>query len=131
MVPEKEPLFAVDVLAAMHRIEPDVVGVFVGSGSLSEGVRERALALGMSEAFRDLGWRSDVAEIMSCCDCFIQPGPENPKEGLGLAVVEAQLAGLRLLFSLGIPEDALFRTLLIAAWLLLPAPKLGQRQGSN
>ena len=28
-------------------------------------------------------------------------------EGLGLAVVEAQLAGLPLLFSLGIPDDAL------------------------
>lgn len=107
MVPEKEPLFAVDVLGEMHRTDPDIVGVFVGSGSLSEAVRGRALALGLGESFRDLGWRSDIPEIMSCCDCFIQPGPEKPKEGLGLAVVEAQLSGLHLLFSLGIPDDAL------------------------
>jgi hypothetical protein len=44
---------------------------------------------------------------MSCCDWFILPRPEKPMEGFGIAVVEAQLAGLRLLLSLGIADDPL------------------------
>jgi glycosyltransferase involved in cell wall biosynthesis len=107
IVPEKEPLFAVDVMAEMNRADPDVVGVFAGTGSLSQAVTEKATSLGLQEHFRNLGWHANVADIMACCDCFIQPGPEEPMEGLGLAVVEAQLAGLPLLVSRGIPDDAL------------------------
>ena len=110
MVPEKNPLFAVDVLADMHRMDPAVVGIFVGSGSLDEAVRQRAAELGLGAAFRHLGWRDDVPEIMCCCDWFILPRPEHPMEGLGLAVVEAQLAGLSLLLSQGIADDPLLPT---------------------
>src|ERR1019366_4930476 len=64
---------------------------------LAEAVRQRAAELGLGAAFRHLGWRDDVPEIMCCCDWFILPRPEHRMEGLGLAVVEAQLAGLSLL----------------------------------
>jgi hypothetical protein len=57
-----------------------------------------------------LGWRSDLPEIMMCSHWFILPHPEQPAEGFGLAVVEAQLAGLRLLLSRGIPDDPLLPT---------------------
>ena len=107
LVPEKDPLFAIDVLSQMRRSNSSVAGVFVGAGPLTDAVRDRVAQLGLTDCFRDMGWRSDVARIMSCSDCLIQPGPEEPMEGLGLAVVEAQLAGLPLLFSLGIPDDAL------------------------
>jgi glycosyltransferase involved in cell wall biosynthesis len=110
MVPEKNPLFAVDVLQAMRRMDSTVVGVFAGSGSLEESVRQRAVQHGLSVAFRHLGWRDDVAEVMSCCDWFILPHPEQAVEGFGLAVVEAQLAGLRLLLSRGVPDDPLLPT---------------------
>ncbi len=67
-----------------------------------------------------LGWRSDLPEIMKCSDWFILPRPEQPLEGFGLAVVEAQLAGLRMLLSRGIADDPLlpsaaFRRLPLAA----------------
>jgi glycosyltransferase involved in cell wall biosynthesis len=107
MVPEKNPLFAVDLFAAMCRRDPDVVAVFVGAGSLEDAVFHKAKELGVADRFRMLGWRNDIPEIMTCCDWFILPRPEHPQEGLGIAVVEAQLAGLRLLLSKGIPDDAL------------------------
>lgn len=110
MVPEKNPLFAVDVLAAMRRMDPRVAGIFVGTGSLEESVRQRAAELELGAAFRHLGWRDDVPEIMTCCDWFILPHPEHPVEGFGLAVVEAQLAGLRMLLSRGIVDDPLLPT---------------------
>jgi glycosyltransferase involved in cell wall biosynthesis len=104
MTPEKNPVFAVDVLAAIRRRRPEVIGVFAGAGSLEDDVRARAAELGQDQAVRLLGWRGDVAEIMSACDWFILPHPHHPAEGFGIAVVEAQLVGLRLLLSLGVHD---------------------------
>jgi glycosyltransferase EpsF len=110
MVPEKNPVFAVDVVAEMYRSDPKVAGVFVGSGALEEDVRRRAHERELGPAFRQLGWRDDIPEVMSCADWFILPHPEDPVEGFGFAVVEAQLAGLRMLLSNGILDDPLLPT---------------------
>jgi glycosyltransferase involved in cell wall biosynthesis len=104
MTPEKNPVFAVDVLAALRRRMPQAAAVFAGAGSLEHAVRARAAELGQGEAIRMLGWRSDIAQVMGACDWFILPHPHEPLEGFGMAVVEAQLAGLRLLLSLGVSD---------------------------
>lgn len=110
IVPEKNPVFALEVLAAMCELDPFSYGVFAGAGSLESVVEQRASELGILEHTRMLGWRDDLAEVMVNCDLFILPSPEEPMEGFGLAVVEAQLAGLRLLLSNGIPDDPLLPT---------------------
>jgi glycosyltransferase involved in cell wall biosynthesis len=120
IVPEKNPLFAVDVLAELRRMEPRAVGVFAGAGALEEAVRQRARALGVEQHIRLLGWRSDLPEVMCAGDLFILPHLEKDIEGFGLAIVEAQLAGLRMLLSLGVADDPLlpaasFRRLPLAA----------------
>ena len=107
MVPEKNPIFAAEVLQQMRWLDPKVVGLFVGTGSLEEAVRTWVEQSGLNRAVRFLGWRDDLPQIMPCCDWFILAHPENPPEGFGLAVVEAQLAGLRLLLSRGISDDPL------------------------
>jgi glycosyltransferase involved in cell wall biosynthesis len=107
MVPEKNPLFALEVLEHLRRLDPRAVGLFAGRGSLDEAVRDRAAQRGLSAAVRHLGWRDDLPDVMPCCDWFILPHLEQPQEGFGLAVVEAQLAGLRLLLSHGISNDPL------------------------
>lgn len=124
MVPEKNPLFAVDVIAELRRKVPRAVGVFVGSGSLQEAVRQRARDLGQSDAIRVLGWRGDVPDVMSACDWFILPHPENPVEAFGIAVVEAQLGGLRLLLSRGILDDPLLPTALYERLPLSAGPEV-------
>jgi glycosyltransferase involved in cell wall biosynthesis len=123
MVPEKNPLFAVDVFAEMRKRNPRVVAARVGSGSMEQAVISRANELGVGDSCRFLGWRSDVPEVMTCCDWFILPRPEQPMEGLGIAVVEAQLAGLRLLLSRGIADDPL---LLCSVWA-----RLGLSEGAE
>ena len=110
LVPEKNPAFAVDVLANLCGMHPRAVGVFVGAGSQEQDVLKRARELGVESSVRLLGWRNDLAEIMSCSDWFILPHPEHPVEGFGLAIVEAQLAGLRMLLSRGILDDPLLPT---------------------
>lgn len=123
LVPEKNPLFAVDVLAELKRINPNVAGVFVGTGLEENAIIERAHQLGLADSFRALGWRADVPEIMNCCDWFILPRQEAPMEGLGVAVIEAQLAGLRLLLSLGIADDALLSTACVTRLPLAAGPR--------
>lgn len=104
MTPEKNPLFAVEVLAALRRRVPEAVAVFAGAGDLEAPVQARALELGQADAVRLIGWRDDVGAIMDASDWFILPHPHRPIEGFGMAVVEAQLAGLRLLLSLGVSD---------------------------
>ena len=110
MVPEKNPVFAVDVLRELRRFEPRAVGLFAGSGSEETRVMDRARELEIDGCVHCLGWRDDVPEIMCCCDWFILPHPEHPVEGFGLVVVEAELAGLRMLLSRGILDDPLLPT---------------------
>jgi glycosyltransferase involved in cell wall biosynthesis len=110
LVQDKNPVFVVDVLANLRCIEPRAVAVFAGAGSQEPDVLVRARELGVENSVRLLGWRNDLPEIMSCSDWFILPRPEDPLEGFGIAIVEAQLAGLRMLLSRGIPDDPLLST---------------------
>lgn len=123
LVPEKNPVFAVDVLAKMRRLDPTIVGVFVGAGSLEEEVCRRRTELGVEGTIRFLGWRDDVPEIMCASDWFILPHPEDPVEGFGLAVVEAQLAGLRMLLSRGTLDDPLLPTACFRRLALVDGPQ--------
>jgi glycosyltransferase involved in cell wall biosynthesis len=124
MVPEKNPVFAVDVLAEMRGLDPATAGVFVGAGSLEGAVHRRCAELGVDNAVRFLGWRDDVPEIMCCSDWFILPHPEEPVEGFGLAIVEAQLAGLRMLLSRGILDDPLLPTASFRRLALADGPQV-------
>jgi glycosyltransferase involved in cell wall biosynthesis len=124
MVPEKNPVFVVDVLAEMRSLDPSTVGVFVGAGCLEQVVRQRCAELGLDDFVRFLGWRDDVPEIMCCSDWFILPHPEHPVEGFGLVVVEAQLAGLRMLLSRGILDDPLLPTVSFRRLALSEGPKV-------
>jgi glycosyltransferase involved in cell wall biosynthesis len=105
MVPLKNPCFVVDVLAALANRDPSVVAVFVGAGDLETTVRELAEQKQLQERVRILGWRDDTATIMRLCDLLVFPRLEEPKEGLGLVLVEGQAAGLPILASPSITKD--------------------------
>jgi glycosyltransferase involved in cell wall biosynthesis len=124
LVPEKNPVFVVEVLAELRVMDPRAVAVFAGAGSQQPAVLKRARELGIENSVRMLGWRGDLPEIMSCSDWFILPHPEHPVEGFGLAVVEAQLAGLRMLLSRGIPDDPLLPTASVRRLPLTDGPNL-------
>lgn len=120
IVPEKNPVFVVDVLAELKRLEPRAVAVFAGVGSLESEVLSHAERFGIKSDIRMIGWQKNISQVMLTSDWFILPRPDSPKEGFGLAVVEAQLAGLRMILSEGIADDPLlpsacFRRLPLAA----------------
>ncbi len=107
VVPLKNPVFVVDVLKAVLNRQSDFYAVFAGEGVLSEQVRQRAEELGIQKQIRMLGWRNDSAYVMKNSDVFVFPRPEQPKEGLGLVVVEAQACGLPTITTPGICDDAI------------------------
>lgn len=110
LVPEKNPDFALDVFADYAYQDSNSYLLFVGAGGLEDGLKERTVDKNLSERVRFLGWRNDVFEIMGLSDLFFLARPEEPPEGFGLAVIEAQLAGLPLLISKGVRDDPILDT---------------------
>ena len=103
----KQPLFALEVVSRVLAKDENVHAVFAGTGSHSKHLVERIYDLGIKDRVQYLGWRSDAPTLMKMADLFILPHVEDPKEGFGLAVLEAQLAGLPLLISTGVADDPL------------------------
>lgn len=107
MIEYKNPCFVIDVLACASKLDHTVCAVFAGSGPLEEVVREKAEQNSLENRVRIMGWQEDIPTLMQSCDMLIWPGLEEPKEGLGLGIVEAQAAGLPVLMSLSVPEEAI------------------------
>jgi predicted dehydrogenase/glycosyltransferase involved in cell wall biosynthesis/threonine dehydrogenase-like Zn-dependent dehydrogenase len=76
-----------DVLA----VYPSVILLLVGSGGEQKNVEALVAELHLGEHVRFLGYRSDVADLMSLADIFVLP---SLFEGLPLAVLEAMSLGI-------------------------------------
>lgn len=107
MIEYKNPCFVIEVLAQMALQNSTVCAVFAGAGPLGNEVRNQAKQNFLDDRVRVLGWQEDIPALMQSCDMLIWPGLEEPKEGLGLGIVEAQAAGLPVLMSRSVPEDAI------------------------
>jgi glycosyltransferase involved in cell wall biosynthesis len=96
--------FWVDVAAAVARREPRARFLLLGDGPLRPAVEGKIARLGMRERFRLTGVRSDVPRLLlGAMDLMLFP---SLWEGLPLAVVEAQAAGLPCVVSQAVPDEA-------------------------
>ncbi|MBI4965615.1 MAG: glycosyltransferase family 1 protein [Desulfomonile tiedjei] len=100
----KNHMFLLEVFAHALRLEPRLRLILVGDGPEEEIVRQRAEQDDLRERVLFLGSRSDVPRLLlNCVDLFLFP---SVFEGLGLALVEAQAAGLPCLVSEQVPREA-------------------------
>lgn len=88
---EKNHLFLIDVFAELLYRCPDSRLMLVGKGPMMEPARQKADALGISDKVLFLGARADIPELMQAMDVFVLP---SLYEGFGIALIEAQAAGL-------------------------------------
>lgn len=80
------------VLQAMAEMENQHVHYAVaGVGDRREQLLAQAEALGLSDRFHLLGYRTDVGELYRCADIFCFP---SLREGLSVSVMEAMASGL-------------------------------------
>jgi glycosyltransferase involved in cell wall biosynthesis len=73
------------------RILPNAVFVLIGDGEERPKLEEQIREAGLESNFVFLGRRSDVPELLACCDLSVLP---SEAEGLPNSVLEAMAAGL-------------------------------------
>jgi glycosyltransferase involved in cell wall biosynthesis len=103
-VPMKNHSFLLDLASQIKRDRPDIHFLLIGDGSLRASVEARASTMGLQGIMHFLGTRTDVPELLrSCVDAFVFPSLWG--EGLPIAVLEAQAAGLRCVISNDITSE--------------------------
>ena len=122
--PQKNHPFLLDIFAALLKKEPDAVLLLVGGGADMPKIQAKAQELGIAECVRFLGVRSDVADLMQAMDVFVFP---SLYEGLGIALVEAQAAGLPCVVSDTIPHEAYLTDLVDPEKLSAPEEKWAEK----
>ena len=104
MSSEKNQRFLLEVLRALLPLRPEAVLLLAGDGALRGELERRAEELGLRDRVVFTGVTERPWELFWAMDGFLFP---SLSEGLGLAAVEAQCAGLPLLCSEHIPDRAM------------------------
>ena len=88
----KQPQQMIDIFCIFKELRPESVLVMVGTGELENEVKRYAASRGLDETqVKFLGARQDVPQLLQAADVFVLP---TLGEGLGIAYIEAQAAGL-------------------------------------
>lgn len=101
-VQQKNHTFLVDVFKEYHKKNPDSKLLLVGSGPLEDEIKKKVERLGLKDSVLFLGQRDDINKLYSLMDIFCFP---SLYEGLGLALIEAQVNGLECLASSQVPVE--------------------------
>jgi glycosyltransferase involved in cell wall biosynthesis len=101
----KNHVFWIDVAAEAALREPRARFLLVGDGPLRSAVEQRVAQLGLAPRFRFTGVRADVPRLLrGAMDVMLFP---SLWEGLPLAIIEAQAAGLCSVVSPAVCEEAI------------------------
>lgn len=101
--PEKNHAFLIDVFTDFHAEHPDSALIIAGGGPGKENVKSLIESSPARDSIMLLGNVTDPSKLYSAMDCFVFP---SMHEGLGIVLVEAQLAGLDCFVSSDVPNAA-------------------------
>ena len=82
--------YLIDAARKILLTRPDMTFIFLGDGELMNDLKAQAASSGIYDKVKFLGWREDVAEVMSTFDLFVLP---SLNEGMGKVLVEAMAIG--------------------------------------
>jgi glycosyltransferase involved in cell wall biosynthesis len=123
LVEYKNPKFVISILERLGKTGENVVAVLAGKGEQELELRKMVKIKSLENRVRMVGFRDDVPNLMLNSDLLIWPSIEDPKEGLGLGIVEAQAAGLPILMSRSVPDEAIVVPELVSVLPLAAGPK--------
>jgi glycosyltransferase EpsF len=101
--PMKNHGLLLQVFERFLQVEPSAHLLLVGEGPLRTDMEDQVREKKLSSSVTFLGLRNDVPELLKAMDLFLFP---SEYEGLGLAVIEAQAAGVPVVCSDRIPAEA-------------------------
>lgn len=114
---EKNHDFLIDVFNEIYKQNINAVLLLVGNGSLEKEVREKVHKLNLDNSVIFYGTTTKANELYQAMDCFVLP---SHYEGMPIVSVEAQAAGLKILFSDTITKETHFTDL--AEYMSLSEP---------
>ena len=100
---EKNQIFALEVLKDITKDNKKYKLIFIGDGPDKEKIIKRTNELNLKNNVIFLGSVPNVYEYLNAMDIFIFP---SLYEGLGMALIEAQISGLKCLASKNVPLEA-------------------------
>ena len=100
---QKNHMFMLDVFSEMHKQEPKCHLVLIGTGPLLNDVENKIELLGLKSCVTIIKGSDKVNELLNMFDCYIFP---SKFEGLGIALLEAEVNGLKCYASTCVPEEA-------------------------
>lgn len=101
--PVKNHGFLLSVIRRLADDRSDFCLHLIGDGELNQKLQAQVQELGLESEVRFWGKRSDVAELLALFDVMVMT---SKNEGLGVAALEAQAAGLPCVLSTEIPNEA-------------------------
>lgn len=107
---QKNHEFLIDIFESIYHKNSNAVLLLIGVGELEDKIKQKVHNLRLDHAVKFLGVRNDVAQLMQAMDVFVFP---SLFEGLGIALIEAQVAGLPSFTSANVvPQEAKITNLL-------------------
>jgi glycosyltransferase involved in cell wall biosynthesis len=101
--PVKNHAFLLQVFAQLAQRLPEARLLLVGVGDLTAAVQQQVERLGIRGQVVFAGSRSDVPALLRAMDVFVFP---SLSEGLGMALIEAQVAGLPCVMADHLPTES-------------------------
>lgn len=100
---EKNHIFLINVFNEVKKRYKNVKLLLVGDGDMEDNIIELLTEKKLLDSTIILSKRKDVNKILNAMDIFLFP---SLFEGLGIAVIEAQISGLTVLCSDVVPKEA-------------------------
>ena len=98
----KNPYFIVKVMRALCAMDPEYSLDWVGSGELKDEIQEEIHRFGLDNNITMFGAQKNIPEFLNRASIFLLP---SIFEGLGIALIEAQAAGLPCVVSDRVPHE--------------------------
>ncbi|MBE7020156.1 MAG: glycosyltransferase family 1 protein [Ruminococcaceae bacterium] len=95
--------FIIDVFNELKKQKDNAYLLLIGEGPLMQKIKDKCKKLGIEERVIFAGTCTNVHEMLQIMNGFIFP---SKQEGLGIALIEAQAAGLYCVVSDTIPSEA-------------------------
>ena len=100
---QKNHMYLIDVFNEMHKLDERCYLVLIGTGPLLKAVESKISQLGLGSCVKIINGSDKVNELLNMFDCYLFP---SKFEGLSIALVEAEVNGLKCYTSTSVSRES-------------------------